>query len=949
LNFKILSNKANFIEEISYNLFYDGKDFSKNLVVFPGKRPKLFLNKILFEKQNNAFIPPVCFSVADFIDFLYEEKLSRNDKKIDELDALALLYEIHQKSPDKIGKDGYLPPDMFFSPGMKIFRDIEDFYINLVPFSLVKQGEGLITEKIPANTALKIGSLSRYYKEFDEKLARLNLSTGGTRFKYVIDNFHKIDLCEFKQMFFCGIFVLNKAEEMLLKKVSDFDNVTFFFQDGKKIEKVLSKLGINLKSNKHGIESNEPELNFYSSPDTHGQVFALAGILKNFLSGKQIAERNAIVVPQAETLFPLLQHILLHYNDDAYNISRGYPVHRSPVYGFFISLIELSLSVNEGKVYLPDYLKFVMHPYTKNVKFNGKSETTRIVFHSIEEYFLEKKKQPFLSLSEIENDEALYKYYSDRTLNTVEYLTENDFFNLIKYIHENTINKVIDFENIGHFALKTIDVLSFIYNHSTANLHPLFHPFAQQLINSLTNVSESLIRKMQFTEKRSYFNFIKEYLITQNVPFEGTPLKGFQTLGFLETRCITFENVYFLDANDEVIPGSSTEDSLLPFKAREMLGMPTYKDKEDLSEYYFSTLISGAKRVFLFYIEDDKMQKSRFLEKLIWKKEKEDGEINSPDLIKKIRYKVSLKTIDTGEIRKNETLITFLKAKNYSASELNTYLKCGLHFYYKSVLKLNEKEELTDDIESSTVGNLVHETLECIYNQFKIKNCVLSKKLLDSIDVEKITKQVFNKNYGENVNGSIYLLQKQIIKRISDYININQKKIIDKSKVLILDTEKWIQPIMIKGYNFQGKIDRIEKRDDRIVIIDYKTASNDSNYSVNLAKLDFNKRATWAKAVKSIQLPFYTLLYSKSTSTPVDNIRPIFLFLGKAMLTSEDIEIPLFKNEEEYCSGYFAILEELIFKLLDEITNINEPFKVANDSQSACKYCSFSYLCCVNR
>ena len=70
---------------------------------------------------------------------------------------------------------------------------------------------------------------------------------------------------------------------------------------------------------------------------------------------------------------------------------------------------------------------------------------------------------------------------------------------------------------------------------------------------------------MSFLERTSYFTFFRKYIMTGHVPFPGTPLKGIQILGFLETRNIRFDTVFILDANEEVIPDTSKEDTLLPF------------------------------------------------------------------------------------------------------------------------------------------------------------------------------------------------------------------------------------------------------------------------------------------------------------------------------------------------------------------------------------------------
>jgi ATP-dependent helicase/nuclease subunit B len=67
-----------------------------------------------------------------------------------------------------------------------------------------------------------------------------------------------------------------------------------------------------------------------------------------------------------ETLFPLYHHCLSLFDSENFNISLGYPLHRTPVYAFLNNLMEMILSMDGEQVYVPDYLAFVLHPYTKN-------------------------------------------------------------------------------------------------------------------------------------------------------------------------------------------------------------------------------------------------------------------------------------------------------------------------------------------------------------------------------------------------------------------------------------------------------------------------------------------------------------------------------------------------------------------------------------------------------
>jgi hypothetical protein len=99
------------------------------------------------------------------------------------------------------------------------------------------------------------------------------------------------------------------------------ENTFFIFQEGSGVD--LSSFGIRLEGEQ---PSGEPELHFYSSPDTHGQVFTVSQLLKDRLHGKEaLNEKTVIVLPSPETLFPLYHHGLNHLKSDEYNVSPGHP------------------------------------------------------------------------------------------------------------------------------------------------------------------------------------------------------------------------------------------------------------------------------------------------------------------------------------------------------------------------------------------------------------------------------------------------------------------------------------------------------------------------------------------------------------------------------------------------------------------------------------------------
>ena len=264
----------------------------------------------------------------------------------------------------------------------------------------------------------------------------------------------------------------------------------------------------------------------------------------------------------------------------------------------------------------------------------------------------------------------------------------------LKNIHQQTILQFLNFKNTGDFADQVTKVLTFVHNNSTAGMHPYFTPFLESFLEAVHLIATSQMRKVEFKTKTGYFNLLKRYIMTRRIPFQGTPLKGLQVLGFLETRNLKFNEVFIFDVNEEVIPDTQREDTLLPYKARKELGLPTYRDREGLVNYYLDLLINSADKVHLFFVEKDKRTRSRFIEKLLWRKQKEDKQITDKDYIKSIQYMVKLTNPDPLSVGKTEDMVTYLKDRVYSATSLDTYLRCPLQFYYKYVLGLEEKKEI---------------------------------------------------------------------------------------------------------------------------------------------------------------------------------------------------------------------------------------------------------------
>jgi CRISPR/Cas system-associated exonuclease Cas4 (RecB family) len=938
MNVLLISSTENLTEKVAEHLIGIQKDYSSSLVIFPGKRPSHFLRKVLAEKEKSSFIPPVILSIDEFIEHVHDESLGLGGRKLEAIDAISILYNIHAASPEHLGKKSFLTPDTFFPVGMKLYNDLEELYIEGIPPKKVREIDLVAGENIPEPTAKRLQSLSHFYETLYKRIEEGHFSTRSSRYHAVSENIDRLNLDRFKRVILAGFFALTESEKKIFRSLMERENTLLIFQEGEGMRKKLSDLGITAvrKFNAAG-----PEIHCYKSPDSHGQVLGVSTLLKARIHKKEGFDENTVIVlPSPESLLPLFHQALSLLDPDNYNVSLGYPLQRTPLFGFFNNLMEVVTTLDGDRLYVPHYLEFILHPYTKNIYFQGRADLTRILFHAIEETLTEKRTKKFLSLSELESDEAIIRSMKEKVLRVEPGISLKMMREHLEAIHTHTLRKMLSFKDVGEFARKLKEVVEYIYRNSTARLHPFFYPYSESFIAQLDILSRSLMKEIQFQEVGSYFTLFKKYIMTSYIPFAGTPLRGVQVLGFLETRNLKFENVLLLDANEGVIPDTTREDSLLPFKARQMLGLPTYLDREEIMSYYFNTLIRGAKEAHLFYIENDEKEKSRFVERLIWERQKKERKRDTKGFIKTIQYTVNLRDKNPRSINKSLEMMKFLKEYSFSATSLNTYLYCPLQFYYEYVLGLREREVISEEFEKEEIGSFVHLVLS---DYFKGRTgSVLAEKELSLKEFEKIFYKHFEEKYGKDPTGEVYLLRHQVKNHLEDFIKNYQVPKIKEFQTKILSLEQRID-VVKDSFKLGARLDRVEKRAERTVIIDYKTSANKNYLNINYNKLGLENRDSWSEAIGSLQLPFYLLTYSALTGEKQENIDCMFLLLGRARIDSE-IEVPLFKNETEFKEN-FGNLVQIIFTLLREIVNPDQPFLPTIDPKKNCGRCPYGYIC----
>jgi ATP-dependent helicase/nuclease subunit B len=933
----LLPAGANLVEEVARRVEEAGEP-ADALVVFPGKRPAHFLRQRLARKKGSSFVPPRILSMDEMVDGIFEERDAERGSvrpKAEPIDAVAILYDIQVAAANPLGGAAFMTLDSFFPLGLKIHGDLEELLIEKVTPADVAGVQALVDEGVPIRARERLQTLSHFYETFYAELADRSLSSRSSRYVAVSETLSPADVPSRGPVILAGFFTLTHAERLIFRALAKWPSVQQIFHDGPGMRARLKDISAAaLSSAPPAAAMPRPRTRFSASPDTHGQVFALNAALEN-PDGETL-----IVLPSPETLFPVLRHCLSRFEPESYNVSLPYPLQRTPLYGFFNNLIEVVASMDGLRVYVPAYVSFVLHPYVKNTRLGASAEATRVLFHALEEHLEKSRTRRFVTLEDLESDEDLFVDAAERIAEDGRGPSAAALRAHLVDIHLRTIGRFRSFQSVRDFAERCIELISWVHDQGTARDHPYFTPFSESFVQSLDTISRSLMAEKSFTDVQSYFTLLRNYLQSRHLSFPGTPLHGMQVLGGLETRSLQFEKVFILDANEGVFPEAGAENTLLPFPVRQALGLSTYRDQEDIAAYHFELLAAGAKEMHLFYVNAADKERSRFVERLLWEQQKERRLFDERGLINAISYKVNLTNAPPAPIPKTPEVAAWLPTIEYSATSLDTYLQCPLKFYYRTVLRLSPREDITGEIESMEIGTFVHAILSRYFEGRTGRP--LGAEDTNPAAMTEVVDALFAQRFGSAQAGANRLLRDQVNRHLRDFLTGYLRPLLEKHRVVITSLEhdartQW------KGFSLRGRLDLVEERDGASLLVDYKTSANKAYYRMRLDRLVLDQRETWQRAVPTLQLPFYIVLHSAETGrSPVD-IHAMFLLLGRNLMDA-GIELPLFDDPGAVYESW-PVLERVMQQLLKEIASPDIPFTPTPDLRTVCPRCDFTAIC----
>ena len=1028
-----------FLDIVARN-YADNSSLSEFCFVFPNKRAGLYfrqsLRKVLADKM--PYLEPEVTTISDFVASFsdnapatryellfilynaYKDVLTQKGRaqSITPFDKFAYWGEMLLNDFDEIDKNLVNAEQLFVN--YERFKEIQSDYLTKEQKDVLNSyfGEDINTSKSVDNpdsfwqhTNGNIGKkflalweiINDIYRRFRECLADKHLSYQGIDYRDAskkVKNLGKDDF-DFSRYIFVGFNVPSTSELVIFERLKDlelaefcwdYNSPAFALKDNhacRFMEKNIKHFPATHDCNKPKI-TTMPKVRVIASASATGMVkSACQAIRKNiskFSKAKndvepknkaaEAASRSALVLPDESMLIPVVDSISSSDSNANFpiNITMGYPLRMTPIASLIndIARLHINTRVVKKDPTKPEYLFFYNDVATilaSPIVRSFAAEDCDNVLREIRKYhifnipptqFPESLKPIFTPIADLNNTKEVFDYLDSLTSMLADKIE-------VKNDKPSGINDDDDDETPHPYSLNEI-----FLNHYRAALSQLRAAVEKYQI--------------QIDDISLLFRLIDRVVGNDTINFTGEPIGGLQILGILETRAINFSNIYILSMNEKVFPRQHFSNTFIPDFFRRAYKLPTIRDQESMSAYYFYRLISRADNVYLYYVSTTKGLKSGEMSRYITQLQ-----YLFPDCVTATTLTSSVITADDKNIsvKKTDDVLAELepfkaaaadgKSKNITASSLKNYLNCRLSFYFNKVKGIRIKSEFTDYIDDPMLGTIVHKAFEIIYKSGqKYDSNSLSNLASSTVTIDKAIIKAVNLEYilkDENrcldpLTGEAKIVAVNVKKYIVGILNTEAKMIQQgslKPFTMIKHEEEIEGKITLDigngkpiSFNVKQFIDRLDEytdeNDKRVVrVIDYKTGSDESSAK---DKWQISILSNYKQRV-IFQLFFYCEVLRQLRPKYNNAILQPLVYKVREMSIGKDVEpIKLDKTpitsyddiRDKFRSILYDIVSEIFSKEKDGKELCFDQAAYGSDTaqfkpDDSCTLCDFNFIC----
>ncbi|MEO2051724.1 MAG: PD-(D/E)XK nuclease family protein [Allomuricauda sp.] len=842
-----------FLEHVLKDLADKQLDVNNCTFVLPSKRSGTFLKKYIAQSLETSIFSPKVHSIQDFIAQISGVSQASN------LELLLQLFEAYKKSALKQHDDFA----SFLKWGQTLLQDFNDIDGYLIPakeilnyLSAIKELNHWSLQKdkteLIENYLELWSNLEGIYHSFTTEILHNKTGYQGLVQRKAVEEIKKgSQVHNGDTIVFVGFNALNAAESNIIQHYLELGNTHIYWDiDTYFLNDPIHDAGLFIRNyqrnwpyyNNRKIEGQEhflqpKRISITGAPKNVAQSKYAGQLLQHIQNDSTVdLKQTALVLADEALLNPVLKSIPANIGE--VNITMGLPLNKTVLYAFFQSYLELQLNKSDRGWFHKHVVAFLSNPYAATLLRSNQSNFAAELIEQINSH-------NWLFLNE-----SMLSRLKDHQ-KAIQLVFPDDLASPTDWIHQ--CQTIIQQLKETYQQEKNAQELEYLYR---------FYTLFNQLCQFLENVAF-------VSELKSIKTLFKQLASMETLDFIGEPLSGLQIMGMLESRNLDFETVIITSVNEGILPSGKSNNSFIPFDVKRAYGLPTYKEKDAIYVYHFYRLIQRAKNVYIVYnTEPDVLEggeKSRLVTQLL-------TDENLKPFVKHqiVSPEVRIEQPPLAQIPKNGQLLEDIKnfaLNGFSPTSLTNYIKNPMDFYTRNILKINDLEEVEENIAANTFGTIVHDSLEALYTPFIGQ--VLTKEALSrtKTQISDVVKHQFLKQLpGIDIGkGKFLLVYNVIVKYLQNFLD---KELLDiqrhQIKILgletkyetILDLPDLPFPIKLKG-----TLDRVDEVDGVLRIIDYKTGKVEPK---NVKISDWDELITNYDKAKAFQLLCYAYLYAKN-------------------------------------------------------------------------------------
>ena len=823
------------------------------LVVFNNHRPELFLCRAfeqLSAENGSTFFLPQITVIDDLVAQLGGLRIIPNEF------LLFQLYLIHMAIGGDDRKyqtfeDFIAFGDMMLADFSEIDRycvDARQLFVNLHDIKDILEWDVENPDMSPfqRNYLEFYHSLFEYYTKLRALLAERGEAYSGMAYRHVAENIATLaDGCPYEALYFVGFNALSECERRIIAEyvrrgigtlLTDAD--TYYYADP------MQEAGRFLRAHDkdfpeivpHGpslFSQGERKVHIVECPENVLQCKYAGQLLTDHPDWLTDPESTAIVLADESLLIPTLGALPAVNADYRINVTMGYPFADSGIHALVLRLLALYRQANASGYYHTDLVEVLGNHLVGRLL--GRNDLRQSTADNLRRE--NRIRSTAAEVSAMLGTDKLDFLFPDAVP------TPDGVFAILRRLGEAMVAEGIVENNKKE--KQALGGLAEILDHFD-QLQAEFH-----LIADLVTLEKVYTRIAQ----------------RHSIAFLGQPLSGLQILGVLETRNLDFRRVILLSANEGIIPAGHGQATLIPFELQRHFHLPTYEEKDSVYAYNFYRLLQRAEEVYLLYSSENsgmgKGEESRFLKQVRFElTNRFPGHVEVDDSVVEMPPDLHVSTLPAVAAKDDAAMrrIADLAERGFSPSALNVYIGCPLSYHYQYIMGLRD-DSLDDSLDASQLGTCVHSVLQRIYTPY-IGSRVDPRGLRDALaNLKPLMDEAFDEFYrhGRPTEGRNRFLYSVAESQLQHMLRKEIALIDGGSRIEIVALEQDITMPLSEGVNLKGVVDRIDRLNGRLRVIDYKTGSvKDSDIAVKAAKLEDGN----AMPGKWLQLMCYALMYS---------------------------------------------------------------------------------------